>query len=363
MIRILQVVNIMDRAGLENVLMNYYRNIDRTKVQFDFLTHRTEIGAYDAEIMEMGGRIYKAPRLYPQNYPQYFRFMKKFFQEHQEYKIVHSHIDAMSYLPLLAAKHADIPIRIAHSHSTNVEKDFKYILKQFFRHNINFVSTHCAACSNDAGRFLFGKRDCIVIPNALDINKFKFNAAIRENKRNEMNINDAYVIGHVGRFTYPKNHKFLLDVFEKIATRDKQAVLLLIGAGELLEKIKLEIENKKISNRVVILSNRDDVHELYQAMDMFAFPSLYEGLGLAAVEAQISGLPCIVSECVPKEAKISENIEFLNLNVDDWVEMIMQKRNESIRNEIYSEKYDIVKSAEKLEEFYEKLFSECSATL
>ena len=135
MIRVLQCVNDMHRAGLETMLMNYYRNIDRTKIQFDFLTHRPDKSDYDDEILSLGGKVYYAPRLYPQNYPAYFKYMKKFFAEHPEYQIVHSHIDSMSYLPLLAAKKAGVPIRIAHSHNTSIDKDFKYILKQYFRKN------------------------------------------------------------------------------------------------------------------------------------------------------------------------------------------------------------------------------------
>ena len=129
MIRILQCVNDMHRAGLETMLMNYYRNIDRDKIQFDFLTHRPNRSDYDDEIESLGGKMYYAPRLYPQNYPEYFKWMKRFFAEHPEYKVVHSHIDAMSYLPLKAAKAANIPVRIAHSHNTSIDKDFKYLLK------------------------------------------------------------------------------------------------------------------------------------------------------------------------------------------------------------------------------------------
>ena len=185
MIRILQCVNDMHRAGLETMLMNYYRNIDRTKIQFDFLTHRPYRSDYDDEIEKMGGKVYYAPRLYPQNYPNYFKWMKNFFKEHPEYKIVHSHIDTMSYLPLLAAKKAGVPIRIAHSHNTSLDRDFKYLLKQYFRLRINSVCTHRLACGKEAGTFLFGNRDFKVIPNAIDAEKFYFNKDLRDEKRKE----------------------------------------------------------------------------------------------------------------------------------------------------------------------------------
>ena len=208
MIRILQCVNDMHRAGLETMLMNYYRNIDRTKIQFDFLTHRPYRSDYDDEIERMGGKVYYAPRLYPQNYPAYFKWMKNFFKEHQEYKIVHSHIDTMSYLPLLAAKKAGVPIRIAHSHNTSLDRDFKYPLKQYFRFRINSVCTHRLACGEEAGKFLFWNRNFKVIPNAIDAEKFYFNEELIYKKRKELGIKSEFVIGHVGRLSYQKNHKF-----------------------------------------------------------------------------------------------------------------------------------------------------------
>ena len=141
MIRVLQCVNNMHRAGLETMLMNYYRHIDRNKIQFDFLTHRPDRSDYDDEIEELGGRVYYAPRLFPQNYPAYFRYMKGFFSEHPEYCIIHSHIDAMSYLPLMTAKKAGVPVRIAHSHNTSIDKDFKYLMKEAFRWQLPYVAT------------------------------------------------------------------------------------------------------------------------------------------------------------------------------------------------------------------------------
>ena len=172
MIRILQCVNDMHRAGLETMLMNYYRNIDREKIQFDFLTHRPQRSDYDDEIESLGGKIYYAPRLYPQNYPKYFKWMKQFFSEHPEYKIIHSHIDAMSYLPLKAAKKANIPIRIAHSHNTAIDRDFKYLLKTYFRFKLPKVANYYCACGKEAGEFLFPGKEYMYVPNAIEIDRF-----------------------------------------------------------------------------------------------------------------------------------------------------------------------------------------------
>lgn len=357
MIRVLQVVNIMDRAGIENMLMNYYRNIDKAEVQFDFLTHRPIAGAYDEEIRALGGEIFYAPRLYPQNYKAYFKYMEKFFATHKEYKIVHSHIDSMSYLPLLAAKRAGIPIRIAHSHSTFIDFDIKWPLKQLFRKKIVEVATHYAACSLDAGTYLFAKKKSKIIYNAIDIKKFGYDMHERQKKRNELNLNDKFVIGHVGRFTKAKNHYFIINVFCQVAKKNEKYFLLLVGAGELKNKIQGYIEKKGLENRVLILSDRDDVNQLYQAMDLFVFPSKYEGLGMGAVEAQISGLKTIVSDQVPGEVKISDEIEFLKLNEKLWVEEILHVESEK-RKTNYCEKYNIEEAAKDLKIYYKKLIGE-----
>ena len=232
MIRVLQCVNNMHRAGLETMLMNYYRNIDRTCVQFDFLTHRPFRSDYDDEIESLGGKVYYAPRLVPQNYPAYFSYMKAFFAERPEYKIVHSHIDPMSYLPLLAAKRSGVPVRIAHSHSTGIDLDFKYPLKQYFRYKLNKVATHCFACGEEAGKFLFRGREFTMIPNAVDAAQFFYDETVRLRKREELGIAQQLVVGHVGRMTYPKNHPFLLRLFAELLKVKPDALLLLVGTGE-----------------------------------------------------------------------------------------------------------------------------------
>ena len=288
MIRILQCVNDMHRAGLETMLMNYYRNIDREKIQFDFLTHRPQRSDYDDEIESLGGKIYYAPRLYPQNYPKYFKWMKQFFSEHPEYKIIHSHIDAMSYLPLKAAKKANIPVRIAHSHNTAIDRDFKYLLKTYFRFKLPKVANYYCACGKEAGEFLFPGKEYMYVPNAIEIDRFLFNENVRMKKRRELGIKDEIVIGHIGRMSYQKNHKYLIDVFAEILKKKNDSILLLIGVGEKLDDIKKYVEKLGLSEQVRFLGNRADVDELYQAMDVFVMPSLFEGLPVVGVEAQFS---------------------------------------------------------------------------
>ena len=203
----MQVVNIMDRAGLETMLMNYYRNIDRSQVQFDFMTHRPTEGAYDKEILDMGGRIFRAPRLYPQNYHKYFSFMKQFFQEHPEYNIIHSHIDTMSAFPLLAAKRAGLPNRIGHSHSSKLDIDAKLPIKYAAKLMMPRVANIYCACGEKAGKFMYGNRDIQIIPNAIEIKKFDFDKDKRNLVKRKLGIEGKFVIGHVGRFYYVKNQK------------------------------------------------------------------------------------------------------------------------------------------------------------
>ena len=361
MIRVLQVVNIMDRAGLETMLMNYYRNIDREKIQFDFLTHRKEKGAYDDEIEKLGGKVYHAPRLYPQNYLKYFRWMQDFFLEHPEYRIVHSHIDSMSYLPLLAAKKAGIPIRIAHSHNTKIPMDFKYPLKQYFRMKINIVCNYRLACGKEAGNHLFGGHDFSIIPNAIMPDAFYFNENVRLKKREELKIKDKFVIGHVGRFSRQKNHSFLIRIFSELVKMRPNALLLLVGEGEIKDKIERQVMELGLKNNVVFLGNRSDVNELYQAMDVFVMPSIFEGLPVVGVEAQANGLPCLFSDTISSEVLLTNQAEMMSLKCHpkEWADKVMNMRREKgedARTQLAEKGYDIQIEAQKLQEGYVQMY-------
>ena len=357
MIRVLQCVNDMHRAGLETMLMNYYRNIDRTKIQFDFLTHRPDKSDYDDEILSLGGKVYYAPRLYPQNYPAYFKYMKKFFAEHPEYQIVHSHIDSMSYLPLLAAKKAGVPIRIAHSHNTSIDKDFKYILKQYFRKKITKAANYYCACGQEAGEFLFPRKSFTFIPNAIEVDEFLYNKEIRDKKRKDLGLTNEFVVGHVGRLSYQKNHELLIKVFNELHKKDANTILLLIGVGEKEDEIKKQVHELKLDECVRFLGNRDDVNELYQAMDVFVMPSLFEGIPVVGVEAQFAGLPCVFSDKVPVEVKFSSKTQFVGLNskLEDWIKAI-EKYKGTEKNiaaaALENSQYDIKKAYAILQNYY-----------
>lgn len=357
MIRVLQVVNNMQRAGLETVIMNYYREIDRTKIQFDFLTHRPGPSAFDAEIERLGGHIYKMPRLYPNNYVSYFKKMSKFFSEHPEYKIVHSHIDSMSFLPLLAAKRAGIPIRIAHSHNTSMDIDFKMPLKQLFKLGIPSVANQYFACGKDAGHFLFGDREFFVMKNSIDVQHFIFSEHKRIQVRKKMEIADnTLIIGNVGRLSYQKNQEFLLRAFNILVKKRKNVKLWLIGEGENEQRLLKMIKQLKIEKYVSMLGTRADVAELYQAMDLFVLPSRFEGIPMVGIEAQSAGLPCLFSDAVSDETIYSSLASKLPLRPDMWAKKmdmpIIPSANRKIRN---FGGYDIHSSYKVLENKYKYL--------
>lgn len=360
-IRILQVVTIMNRGGLETMLMNYYRKIDRTKIQFDFMTHRQERGHYDDEIEALGGKIYRMSPIRPGNYRKYFKELDEFFKEHKEYTIVHSHINENSGFVLRAAKKAGIHCRIAHSHLSNLKIDYKYPFRIYGRLNLKNNISDYFACSKKAGEWLFGKniinsKKINILNNAVDLGKFEFNKEIRDKARAELGIKENKVIGHIGRFNPQKNHNFLIDVLNEIYKKDKDVVLLLIGDGYLKEKIKNKVRNLKLEDRVKFLGVREDIHILIQAMDLFIFPSNFEGLAVSMVEAQANGLKVITSTGVIKESDISGKVEFLSLKkgAKYWADRVLSQNFdiENRNNSSILENYDVNKSVEWLSKFY-----------
>lgn len=363
MIRVLQCVNRMDRAGLETMLMNYYRNIDRSKVQFDFLTHRSTKGAYDDEIVKMGGKIYYAPRLMPYNIFKYRKYMKKLFEENN-YVIVHSHIDTMSFFPLREAKRNNIKYRISHSHTSKLDFDFKLPIKYYCKIFINEFSNIRLSCGNRAGKFLYKNLDFKIVNNAIDCEKFKFDENVRKKIRDKFNIsNSTTVIGHVGRYIYIKNQEFLIEVFHHYLKLNPDSLLLLVGMGEDEQKLKEKVKKLNIEKNVLFLINRNDTNDLYQIMDYFVMPSLFEGVPLVAIEAQSNGLPCILSDKISDESRICNNLSFLDLKLgaENWAEYIFntkKERNINAINDIKENNYDIKIEALKLQKFYETLVEE-----
>lgn len=357
MVRVLQVVTNMDRGGLETMLMNYYRHIDRDKVQFDFLEHREARAAYDDEIEALGGRIHRLPRLVPWS-KSYMSALNTFFSEHPEYKVVHVHQDCLSSVILKAAAQHKVPVRIAHSHTANQSKNLKYPVKLWYRRSIPSYATDLFACGQRAGDWMFGGAPYTILNNAIDVSKYTFNSSKRLRMRDQLGLTNQFVVGHVGRFNPLKNHSFLLEAFAVLIRREPNAILLLVGGGADMEKIKTKAETMGISQKVRFLGIRSDVPDLMQAMDVFAFPSLYEGLPVTMVEAQAAGLPSLISDRVPQECIITENLVRvvpLSASADTWAEEMLKERavkRTDRHAEIAAHGFDITTEAGKLQEFY-----------
>lgn len=354
-IRILHIVTYMGRGGLETMIMNYYRNIDRSKVQFDFLTHREERWDYDDEIEKLGGKIYHLPRLNPFN-PNYIKALDGFFKEHKEYKIVHCHQDCLSGIPLKYAKKNGVPLTIAHSHNANQDKNIKYLVKLAAKKNICKYSDHLFACGKEAGEWMFNTSDFEILNNAIDTKKYIYNEEKSLEMKEKLGVTDKFVVGHVGRFRPQKNHSFIIDIFKEVCEKEPNSILLLVGDGPLEEEIKKKVHDLGLEDKVKFLGSRDDVNDLMQAMDVFILPSLYEGFGIVLIEAQASGLKCVISESIPTDAIISEKVKQLSLgdDISTWAKEILSSKSERKEGieDIEKSKYDIKSNAKWLENFY-----------
>lgn len=371
MIRILHSVSNMDRAGIETMLMNYYRHIDRTKIQFDFLCNRTKPGTYDEEIKSLGGNIFHTPGLNPFKYISYLKYMKKLFKLHPEYKIIHAHNGAFIVYPLLAAKINKVPVRISHVHSSSFTHDYKKPLKILCKPFIPCFANYYIACGKVAAEFYYGNKRVNnkmikIINNAIEPEKFIFNEKIRNTIRKKHGLDKKVVIGHVGRFDIQKNHKFLIDIFSEIKKKEKNAVLVLLGDGELQNKIKEKVESLGLTNDVFFEGNVDNINEWYQAMDVLVLPSISEGLPVVGVEAQASDLPCVFSDDVTKEINFLPTTKYIRRDesIEHWVDAILAyaynyKRKDTSKI-IREAGFDIDIEASKLLHFYEKIIEDFS---
>ena len=316
------------------------------------------------EIESLGGRVFEIPPY--QHVAEYQRELFKLFKQ-EGWKIVHSHINALSVFPLRAAKKADVPVRIAHSHSTSGKGEHaKNALKVVLKTQANRYPTHRFACSKYAGEWLFGKdAQFEVMYNAIDLNRFRFNAEARAQARADLGlVGNQFAIGHVGRFTAQKNHPFLIDVFSQVAKRRDDVVLLLVGTGEAEASVKDLVAERGLSDRVKFLGQRSDVNRLYQAFDAFVLPSLYEGLGLVGVEAQAAGLPCLFSDSITREVDVTGESVFLPITVASaWSGAVcdMSPRSDEVRSCINDDSfssYDIIYQGLWLTAKYQNLLND-----
>lgn len=361
-VRIAHIIGKLRNGGVESVVMNYYRNIDREKIQYDFIIDDdSENPELQSEIVNLGGKVITVPA-----YQKQFAYQKALHELFREnnYLLVYSHINTLSVFPLFAAWRAGIKIRVAHNHSTAGGGELKRnIMKYSLRPFAKVFPTHLCACSKFAGEWLFGKSAMNsgrvkVWPNAIDTSRFAYNESIRNDIRRELKLEGKFVVGHAGRFVQTKNHDFLIDIFNEIHKRRSDSVLLLAGDGPLMDSVKDKVFRLGLNDSVIFMGDVHGMGRYYQAMDIFILPSLYEGLGMVAVEAQVSGLPVLCSDEVPNEAVICNNIKFLSLkrSAGEWADESLRFSENHVRCDMSDAArehgFDIREQALKLQEWY-----------
>ena len=364
-IRVAQIMGKWLGGGVEAVVMNYYRHIDRNKVQFDFICDEDSKYIPKEEIENLGGKVILIP---PYQKPfKYHKELKRVLKD-GNYKIVHSHISTMSFFSLWAAKSAKVPIRIAHAHSTTNKKEKKKnLMKQVLRPFSKVFANRYFCCSELAGRWLFGNKTydqgkVYLLNNAIDLDTFKYDEKVRKEKRKELNLKDnQLVIGHLGRFVAQKNHTFLIEIFNEIQKKNSNTILLLAGQGPLQEQMKNKVNELGLNDKVRFLGQINDAYRLYQAIDIFILPSLYEGLPVVGVEAQATGLLCELSSNMTKETKVLDTTRFISLetSAEEWASIILDDystfKRHNTTDEVTKNNFNIKKEANKLEDKYDEL--------
>lgn len=364
-IRVVHVLSKMDQAGAETLVMNLYRNIDKNRFQFDFVVHADEVGYFDDEIKRMGGKIHHTFKYRGKNHRTYKKWWDDFFKSHR-YSLVHCHIRSTANIILSMAKKHNITT-IAHSHSSSNGTGIRSFVKNTNQKFINRYCDYRIACSKEAGQFLFGKSKAFeILKNGISTQEFLFAEETRENYRAENNLLTKKVYCHVGRFDKQKNHSFLIEIFSKIKEYDDDAHLLLIGDGELKVKIVAKVSQENLTDSVSFLGKRSNIPEIMMGSDIFLFPSLYEGLGIVLIEAQATGLPCVVSSDIPNEAIINEEILSCQLKDPNEYAKAATKMivlpNAELRKQanksVVEAGYDIQNSVQRLEEIYSSLIKQ-----
>lgn len=361
-VRVAHVIGKLNAAGVEAVVNNYYRNIDHNKFQFDYIIDADGECQPPKELIDMGARYFVVPPY--QKLPQHIKALTKIFRENK-YPIVHSGMNTLAPISMFCAWRAGVPVRINHNHSTAGKGETKRnILKYMLRPFAKCFATHYAACSKYAGEWLFGKRmmqskKVTVFNNAIDAEKYSFNSVVRDEVRKELGIEGRFVIGHVGRFCFQKNHIFLIDIFKEVHKVDPDAKLLLVGIGDLQKQIKEKVKAYGLEGSVIFLGVRKDVDRLYQAMDIFVLPSHYEGLPVVGVEAQAAGLPCLLSDQMTRETVLLPETKMMPLTVGAKKWAITIEKMKSIKHrdttaDIRKAGFDICLESRKLEKYYKE---------
>lgn len=374
-IHVLHVLGGVGLGGAESRIMDLYRQMDRSKIQFDFLVHSSAMNLftgvkerepefYDEEIRAMGGQIYVLPKFKVYNYFFYKRAVRKFFAKHKEFRVVQGHMTSTAGIYLPIAKKAGVPITVAHARNAGVVKGLKGAATRFFRQGLVEKADFCFACSALAGQDVFGKEavnagKVKIIYNAIDVRRFTYHPKLREAAREQLGVSGKLVLGHVGRFEYQKNHPYLLEVFAAVCRERPDAVLLLLGEGENRSAMEERCRQLEIADKVKFMGNCKDTERYYQAMDIFLLPSFFEGLPGVLVEAQAAGLRCFVSDTVTKEAKATDLVTYLSIEqpAQSWAKEILARADYERRDtahELTAAGFNVYTQAGGYSLFYEK---------
>lgn len=360
--RILHVLGGLQRGGAETLVMNLYRRIDREKIQFDFVIHTSDKAAYYDEIIDLGGKIYVCPQYKVYNHFKYKKWWKNFLVNHPEYTIVHGHVRSTASIYLKITRKLK-RYAIAHSHSTSSGKGLRGIIKNILQHGIRRNADYFMGCSNEANEWLFGKKvarnkeKCEVLKNGIDTNTFAYNRKIECDMRKKLGIENKFVVGTVGRIEEPKNPMFIVEVFSEIYKRNDNAVFLWVGDGSLMEQVKNKCRELNVIDNFIFVGSKSNVSDYLQTMNVFLFPSLWEGFGISLIEAQAVGMPCVVSNTIVKEAFVTDLLDVVNLNEPSaiWAETCLNhvnKENKITKKKIEERGLDIHDITKKLEEKY-----------
>lgn len=360
-IKILHVLGGLNLGGAETVVMNFYNYIDKDIFSFDFVVHENKKGVYEEEITKLGGNIYHMPKYKLYNHFSYKKAWDNFFKSHCDYQIVHGHVRSTAAIYLKIAKKYNIKT-IAHSHSISNGNNFKAIIKRLLQLNIKNVADFFMGCSYEANVWLFGNKiansdKCYILNNAINYDKFRFNEKSRKEIRNKYGIkDDEFLLGHVGRLSKEKNHIFMIDVLSNLVKKNNKVKLMFCGTGNLESIIKNYAIKKNVINNIFFVPSTKEIFKYYSSFDLFLFPSKFEGFGMAAIEAQVSGLSVLLSNKVPNCVNISDNCTFLNIDkesIDEWVKNInFYLDNKKDRTVNVKNNYDINYETKRLEKIY-----------
>ena len=356
-IRIAQIIGTLPGGGVKNVMFNYYRKIDKNRYQFDFYYDSEKEVELPQDIIDMGARFYRI-----ENHKNIFKCisdLRKHFRENR-YEIVHSGMNTLSFISLYAAKKENVKIRIAHNHSVPGGNELaRNVLKNIFRYLSDYYANVYFACSRQAGKWMFGDKNFFVMNNSIDFDKYnKVNKKEVDEIINKYNLKDKFVIGNIGRLTYAKNHVFMFEILKKLKEKKDNAVLLLVGDGELRTKLNDLVNTMGLKDSVIFTGNIENPQSYYHVMDLVLVPSIFEGFCLTLLEAQLAGIPALISDNIPRDAIVCDSgVEVLNINnnIDEWVDKILELKDQKLVYNENKDNYDINKSVKVLEDKYDAL--------